>query len=138
MLGAHDRADEATNDTMLAVWKGAKSFQFRSKVSTWIFGIAYRATLKTARRNRKERFHVDLEKGNSVVDDRVPGIETLFNRVEVMRALDRLPLDLRAVVELTYFQQLNYNEISEILDCPVGTVKSRMHTARAKLREHLS
>ena len=138
MLRRHDHADEATNDTMLAVWKSAGSFQYRSKVSTWIFGIAYRAALKTARTYKREQTHVDIDTGPELEDEKPTGAESLLTQMDVQHALDCLPLDLRAVVELTYFQGRSYTEISEILACPVGTVKSRMHAARAKMREVLS
>lgn len=138
LVRAPDRADEITNDTMLAVWKGAKSFQGRSKVSTWIFGITYRIAMKTVRRNRHERGHVDIHDGPELADEGPDAVEVLFNRQQVSKALATLSVDLRAVVELTYYYGLSYPEISEVLNCPVGTVKSRMHAAREALRKVLS
>ncbi|MEM7544895.1 MAG: sigma-70 family RNA polymerase sigma factor [Pseudomonadota bacterium] len=137
MVQASDRAEEVTNDTMVAVWKNASRFEFRSKVSTWIFGIAYRTALKSLRRFRFERAHVDIENMPEIEDTNAASGDAIFAREQIGRALKTLPTELRAVVELTYFLGLSYPEISEVLRCPVGTVKSRMHTARTKLREVL-
>lgn len=137
IVKAPDRAEEVTNDTMVAVWSGAARFEFRSKVSTWIFGIAYRTALKSLRRDRFEQSHVDIEVLPEIEDAMIETAENLFNRTRVTKALAALPGELRAVVELTYYQGYSYIEIGKILSCPVGTVKSRMHSARARLREVL-
>jgi RNA polymerase sigma-70 factor (ECF subfamily) len=73
--------------------------------------------------------------------DRGPGPESLMAAREVASALGRalatLPAEQRAVVELTYFQERSYAEISELIGCPVNTVKTRMFHARRKLRRLL-
>ena len=137
MLRAPDRAEEVTNDTFLAVWKGAKKFESRSKVSTWIFGIAYRIAQKSTRRYWFEKSHVGFEDVPEIEDETPDGVEALFTQQRVARALATLPLDLRTVVELTYYYGHSYPEIAEIVGAPVGTIKSRMHAARARLREEL-
>lgn len=133
-----ERIEEVTNDTMLAIWRGAQGFQHRSKVSTWIFGIAYRVARKTSSKYRFERMHIELDEAPELASDTRDGFETVFTKQALSKALSTLSFDLRAVVELTYYYGLSYPEISEILDCPVGTVKSRMHAAREKLRRVLS
>lgn len=132
-----DRAEEVTNDTMVTVWKSAARFEFRSKVSTWMFGIAYRTAMKSLRKTKWERTQVDIDDIQDIASNE-PGIEAAFDKRRVTQALAKLPGDLKAVVELTYFYGFSQQEISEILSCPVGTVKSRMHAARSKLREVLA
>jgi RNA polymerase sigma-70 factor (ECF subfamily) len=61
-----------------------------------------------------------------------------MHRKDLAQALDQLTPELRAVIELTYYNGYLYTEIAEILECPVGTVKTRMMTARRRLREMLS
>jgi RNA polymerase sigma-70 factor (ECF subfamily) len=127
--------EEALNDTLLAVWKGAGSFDGRSRVSTWILGIAHRQALKSlSRTKRAERdFGPDAVRG-----DEPEGPESLLARRELAsvlgRALEQLPPDQRAVVELTYFHGCSYPEIATIVGCPVNTVKTRMFHARRRLR----
>lgn len=137
MVQAPDRAEEVANDTMVAVWSGAARFEFRSKVSTWIFGVAYRIALRTLKRNRFERRLMDIDDMPELEDANAAAPEAFLDKRRVARALSTLPADLKAVVELTYFYGFSYPEIGEILSCPVGTVKSRMHAARARLREVL-
>ena len=127
--------EEALNDTLLAVWKGAGSFDGRSRVSTWILGIAHRQALKAlSRTKRAERDHdVDAFHG-----EEPEGAESLLARRELAtvlgRAMQQLPPEQRAVVELTYYQGCSYPEIAAIVGCPVNTVKTRMFHARRRLR----
>ena len=131
--------EETVGDVFFAVWKGASSFEGRSRVSTWIFGTAYRRSLKTLEREGR-RWRRERELDPSCRDPR-PGPESLMVRREmaslVGRALQALSPDHRSVVELTYFYECSYAEIAEIMGCPVNTVKTRMFHARRKLRRVL-
>lgn len=132
VTGSTDLVEEVTNDTMLAVWKQAAQFQFRSKVSTWIFGIAYRTALRALRKNKRHVQH-RLEQDLDLLEAENHGDQTeLRDLVEI--ALRRLSPEQRAIVELTYFMGCSYEEIAATLSCPVGTVKSRMFNVRKKLR----
>jgi RNA polymerase sigma-70 factor, ECF subfamily len=133
-----DLVEEVLNDVMLAIWRSAEGFDGRSRPSTWIFGIAYHKALKALSRrptpeNREE------ESPPEPVDGEEP--ESLFARRELAgalgRALHALPAEQRAVVEMTYYYGLSYQEIAEIAGCPVNTVKTRMFHARRRLRELL-
>lgn len=127
-----DSAEEVVDDTMFTVWQKAGDFAGLSRPSTWIFGIAYRKALKAARRAPDESDATDLD---AIPDERqAEGLEAIFLREQVARALGRLPPEQRAVVELTYLHGYKYSEIAEIADCPLGTVKTRMRNAREKLR----
>ena len=126
-----DVADEVVNDTMLTVWRKAGDFAGRSRPSTWIFGIAYRKALKAAKAV-VDADELDLE---AIPDHRqAAGLEAILLRDQLARALGQLPPEQRAVVELTYLHGYKYTEIAAIADCPVGTIKTRMHNARKKLR----
>lgn len=126
--------EELVNDTMLVVWRRADSFNGQSKVSTWIFGIAYRKALKALKR-------LDEPVADEQADERPepgPGPERQFGQGQsnaaLARALDELSAAHRAVVTLTYFHGIGYQEIAEIVDCPVDTVKTRMFHARRRLK----
>jgi RNA polymerase sigma factor (sigma-70 family) len=132
-----EMVEEVLNDVMLAIWKGAASFDGRSRPSTWIFGIAYHKALKALARQPQESR--EETEGPEPVDQEGP--ESLAVRRELAtvlsRALGALSPDQRAVVELTYYYGLAYQEISEIVGCPVNTVKTRMFHARRRLKELL-
>ena len=127
-------AGEVLNDTLLVVWHRAGSFNGSSKVSTWIFGIAYRKTLKALRQ-------LDEPVEGDDADQRIEpgaGPEQRVGDAELRAALSGALAGLspahRAVVDLAYFHGLGYREIAEIADCPEDTVKTRMFHARRRLK----
>jgi RNA polymerase sigma-70 factor (ECF subfamily) len=133
--------DELRDDTMMVVWRRADSYNGRSKVSTWIFAIAYRKALKALSRLDEPPAPGD---GGDLPEahDTGPGPEQAAQhhraRAALLRALGELSPEQRAVVDLTYFHELGYEEISKIVDCPVGTVKTRMFHARRRLKQLLA
>lgn len=125
--------EEVVDDTMLVVWRKAGGFNHASRVSTWIFAIAYRKALKALKRvHRHAELAWDAEEGYA------EGPESALIEHEVRRrlrrALDTLSAEHRAVVELTYYHGYAYREIAQIVGCPVDTVKTRMFHARRKLK----
>jgi RNA polymerase sigma factor (sigma-70 family) len=126
--------EEVLNDTMLVVWRNPEKYNGRSKVSTWIFAIAYRKALKALKRrdepveDRGAEARPSPEAGPEQQLERRQVQEALFN------AINELSPDHRTVVDLTYFHELGYREIAEIMGCPVDTVKTRMFHARRRLR----
>jgi len=128
-------AEEVVNDTLMTVWRTADRFEGRSKPSTWMFGIAYRIAMRARQKALRRAGDVELDEG--LVADGLDTADRVILKTDLAAALRRLTPDLRAVVELTYFNGFLYTEISEILECPVGTVKTRMMTARKRLRDVL-
>ena len=129
--------EEVLDDTMMVVWQTAGSFRGTSKLSTWIFAIAYRKALKARARWPAP---VDEEDWDSrVSDDPAPDEELHHQRLHdaLVAAMNQLSADHRAVVDLTYFHGMGYREIAEIVDCPVDTVKTRMFHARRHLKRAL-
>ena len=129
--------EEALNDTMMVVWNRPDSFHGASKLSTWIYAIAYRKAMKGLR--QQDEAVEDKDADHRVSSEAGP--EDTSGRIRVhrmlMRAMGELTAAHRAVVELTYFHGLGYREIADILECPVDTVKTRMFHARRHLRKHL-
>jgi RNA polymerase sigma-70 factor (ECF subfamily) len=133
-LDSPDAIDEVINDVMFVVWQNAPGFELRSKVSTWIFGIAWRKALKVLERRQRHVAPQELTEDIGRPDEAASALET---REWLSRGLDRLVPDQRLVVELTFFAGCSYQEIAEIADCPVNTVKTRMFHARHRLRDIL-
>ena len=132
-------AQEGVNDVMLVVWQNSESFGRRSKVSTWIMGIAYRKALKLLDGSRRwsDRFKAGVFDDVEDFDVAADPAENRDLRDLLDQGLKRLSPEQRAVVELTYFAGCSYQEISAIAGCPVNTVKTRMFNARVRLRELL-
>jgi RNA polymerase sigma-70 factor (ECF subfamily) len=128
-----DLLDEIANDTLWVVWQGAPRFRGESKVSTWIMGIARKLSSNTFRAIRR--------RGNN--DSRAlyeqeyePFAQTELTEW-VCEALAGLPAEQRTVVELFYGLDQSCEEISRAVNCPIGTVKTRLFHGRRKLRELL-
>jgi RNA polymerase sigma-70 factor (ECF subfamily) len=124
-------AEEIISDTLWIVWQKAGQFKGASKVSTWIMGIAHRVSLKSLR-NSTHRF-TDLEQLDALEASHNPSPERDI-RDWVAVGLARLPDDQRKALELAYHLGHSCAEIAVTMNCPVGTVKTRMHHGRQKLK----
>ena len=127
--------EEIINDTFWVVWTKASEFRGASQLSTWIIGIAYRRALNTLRRERLRPVGSE-----PVADDMmaVPSCAVGEERSQwIQHGLDKLPLEQRLTLELTYTLGHSCEEIATILSCPVNTVKTRLFRARETLKQVL-
>jgi RNA polymerase sigma factor (sigma-70 family) len=127
--------EETLNDVMMVVWETASRFNGTSKLSTWILGIAHNKALKAwTRVARADRAELP-EDNRGDVETNSP--EKIVREKElahlVRRAVDSLPAEQRAVIVLTFYNDLPQAEIAKILGCPVNTVKTRLFHARQRL-----
>jgi RNA polymerase sigma-70 factor (ECF subfamily) len=130
MTSRYDLAEEVINDTFWVIWQHAADFRGASQLSTWIFGIAYRRALKTLKRVRPE---VAAEEGEGLEQVEEPWLQAEL-REWLGVALAKLPHEQRMVLELAYHVGHSCEEIAQIMECPVNTVKTRMFHARRKLK----
>jgi len=137
MIARRTIVEEVLNDTMLVVWNRAATYNHQSKVSTWIFAIAYRTALKALHRHDEPL----ADPTDEPLADQ-PGPEQRRSdgetRAALTHALDMLSSEHRSVLVLTYFHDLPYAEIAQIMSCPIDTVKTRVFHARRRLRALLS
>jgi RNA polymerase sigma-70 factor (ECF subfamily) len=143
-------AEDGVQETFLRVWRAAPRYEPRARFTTWLFQIAKNLWL-TERDKRKRRPALGVDGPPRGADDDAPssggpadaelGPRDTASQNElhaaVRAAVDRLPEGQRLVVVLADFQGLPYREVAEILDIPVGTVKSRRFAADKRLREAL-
>jgi RNA polymerase sigma-70 factor (ECF subfamily) len=127
--------EEVINDTFWVVWTKAGEFRGASQLSTWIIGIAYRRALNALRRAKlrpvaDHEFDEESVSVGSCEED-----ET--NQQWLSLGLERLPVEQRMALELTYTLGHSCEEVAAILDCPVNTVKTRLFRARETLRQVL-
>ncbi|MDD5034489.1 MAG: sigma-70 family RNA polymerase sigma factor [Methylococcaceae bacterium] len=156
MLKQREWVDEAANDVMLAVWQMADRYDpQRGRLSTWLFGIAYNKGLRLlerAGRHREESlddcpgdidcedeavsaFHDAASPSSSGPEQTVMGWEL---GDAISWAFSRLSADHRSVIELCFNEDRSYQEISDIMGCPLNTVKTRLFHARKHLAELLA
>lgn len=130
---SYNTADELVNDILLSVWQSAGRFRGDSKVSTWIFGIAYRQSLR--RLARRKLHFVPLRDDMLVAED----VDGNIEREDWVRSgISRLSPKHRLTVLLVYYVGLSCEETAEVTGSPVSTVKTRMFHARRKLKHVLS
>ena len=132
--------EEVLDDTMLVVWRRAHTWLPTAKVSTWIFGIAYRQALKALRQvddavefqDRDEQ--ADAADADSFHASPDGTLQRQQLRIQLDGALAALSPEQRAVIQMTYYLGYSCRDIAQVLDCPVDTVKTRMFYARRRLR----
>lgn len=141
-------AADAVQVTFLSVYRNARRFDFRAAFSSWLYRVALNQCIDLTRRRRRIRA-VSLAQGEaggaeilrdarrSEPPDPVDEAGRSELREEIRRAIGRLSPRLSSVVVLRYLEGLSYEEISEILEAPVGTVKSRLNRAHAALEADL-
>ena len=133
-----EMVEEVVNDTLFVVWEKADQFQGRSKVSTWITGIAYLKGIKALDKLRTvPEQHADAFEETEDIEESVNLISRLGLQEWLSNGLDLISADQRSVVELTYFFGYSYQEIADVMQCPVNTVKTRMFHARRRLAKLL-
>ncbi|HEY0426538.1 MAG TPA: RNA polymerase sigma factor [Pyrinomonadaceae bacterium] len=145
MLSREDEAKDAAQETFIAAYRNLKNFRGDAKVSSWLHRIAVNQCLTTKRRakTRSESFLDDEENA----EDRVFVAPTNLQpsktteqseRLQIIRqAVFSLPIDLRQIIVMKEFDEMTFQQISETLDMPLSTVKSRLYTALKQLRMKL-
>ena len=133
MTGDADLARDVLQDTFLAVHRGLKGFRGQAEASTWVYRIAINASHRVRRRRARAG---SIERHAAEIRRHGMGGESDPERVErLYRALDRLSPEHREVLSLLALRDISTSAIAQVLGVPVGTVHSRCHHARERLRE---
>jgi RNA polymerase sigma-70 factor (ECF subfamily) len=135
MGAASETAEELAQETLLTVWRRAEAFDpGRAAASTWIFTIARNLRIDVARRERRPLPGEDLTEPASAPVQPDAGVSALQDEDRIAAAIAALPLEQSQVVRLAFFADKPHSEIASDLALPLGTVKSRLRLAMAKLR----
>ena len=141
VLGNYQEAQDVTQEVFLRAWRALPEFRGDAKFETWLHRITVNACLNRRRKLRTDLYVVDDE---SVLlrqssHDADPAAETIANDTKrrLWAAVGRLSHKYRLVITLFYQQQLSYQEISELLALPLGTVKAHLNRARRALARSL-
>lgn len=128
-------AEEATQQTFLKAWRAAGSFDADRELGPWLTSIARRAAIDVSRREAvRAADPIDsVAPGDPALATSPESAETIYDVWAVREAVAGLPADEREIVRLQHFGSLTHGEISEKLDMPIGTVKSRSFRAHKRL-----
>jgi RNA polymerase sigma-70 factor, ECF subfamily len=143
-------AEDIAQEAFVKAYRNLPSFRGASTFQTWLYRIAGNLTIDAVRRRRRREntfsldAPVDTEEGamtRELEDVSLPGpsgrVESSETRRQVHQAIQQLSPKLRSVVVLYELQGLSYEEIADILGCPLGTIKSRLFNARMELKDKL-
>lgn len=147
LSGTREDANDLLQETYLKAFRFFDKFQKGTNCKAWLFRIMKNSYINRYRKAQKTPESVDYDTVSdfyhSIRPDGAEGNDLqrdVFNNLltdEVVSAVDRLPSDFRTVVILCDIEDFTYEEIAEFVDCPVGTVRSRLHRGRRLLREYL-
>ncbi len=139
-----ERAEDLVQDTFLKVYTHKHSYQEIAKFSTWLYTIAGNLARTELRKLKRRRTYSisDLSYDNKqydipLIDDPESNIESTNFAHNLQKAMNQLPPDFKTMVILRDIQELSYEDISKIVDVPIGTVKSRINRGRLKLQSML-
>jgi RNA polymerase sigma-70 factor (ECF subfamily) len=148
MSGNSAEADDLLQDTYLRAFRFYHKFEKGTNCRAWLFKIMKNCYINKYRKNKKEPAKVDYEDvqnfydsiRSEVVDPNDLEFKVFSNLLDddVMNALNSLQDDYKTVVILCDLEGLSYEEIAEFLDCPIGTVRSRLHRGRKILQKKLT
>jgi RNA polymerase sigma-70 factor (ECF subfamily) len=138
VVGDRGMSEEIVQDTMVAVWRDAASFRGDSRVLSWMIAIARRKARDRMRRCRPAVVDNDLfEHADATAGPEVLALDRV-EMAEVAAALTTLRPRHREVLGLVFGAGLSLPEVADVLEIPVGTVKSRLNAARTALSQHLA
>ena len=134
MVVSHDDADDVLQNTFIKAWNGIATFRGDSKLSTWLYRIATNETLNFLERQRHTSVSLDEEESHLSdtlqSDPYFDGDET---QLQLQQAIDCLPAKQRQVFTLKYYQEMKYEDMSDILGTSVGALKASYHHAVKKI-----
>jgi RNA polymerase sigma-70 factor, ECF subfamily len=136
LVGDSATAEDIFQETWIRMIRHIGGFRRQAKFSTWLFQIALNQSRSSMRRS-SSREYVALEDAPELSQDPDVDAESILRAEKVRKIVDSLPPKMREVVVLRFYNEKSEQEIAEIIDCPLGTVKSRLHRAMIFLKEKM-
>jgi RNA polymerase sigma-70 factor, ECF subfamily len=138
-------AEDLVQETYVRAMRAMSSLQAGSNLKAWLFTILRNAWLNQVRKRRFGPQFVGIADGHDIANgigqpskDAHDNYVSKIERMRVQDAIQKLPIEFREIIVLREYEELSYREIASVLECPVGTVMSRLARARTKLRNMLS
>ena len=138
MVLTHDDADDLVQETFVKAWINIERFQGRSKISTWLYRIAINETLTFLGKRQNNILSLDSPEG-AIADQLESDSYFCGDRADALfqEAVAHLPEKQRLVFNLKYYDEMKYEEISEVLNTSVGALKASYHIAVKKIETYL-
>lgn len=140
MIFSHDDANDILQEVFLKVWSNIDNFRGESKLSTWLYRIAINESITFLNKMRAQN-NISMDDGDSFLLNQLESDE-YFDGDEVQKLLQKailtLPEKQRLVFQMKYFEEMKYEEISDILGTSVGALKASYHHAVKKIEQFLS
>ena len=144
MLRDRDEAEEAAQEAFLLAWRNIRRFRRDAKFSTWLCRIVINHCLTRLerrppgmRQTLPEENEACRQSGFQIAETQTESLLRGERQRRILDAMARLPPDQRAVIELKFFQEMTFEEIGEVLNVPLSTLKSRLYSGLAELRVRL-
>ena len=134
LLKDRESAEDVQIEVFTQVWKGANKFKGKSKVTTWIFGIARNLAMNEL---RKRKHHANIDDYQDISVEDKPNLEAEDQKKIIKRAMSKITSKHREILDLVFFHEMNYQEVSDILHVPVNTVKTRVFYAKSAFKKKL-
>lgn len=131
IVKSKEEANDIAQETFLRAYRGIRRFQLRSSFKTWVYRIAYNTAMSHLRKKEREITGEELDR----VEPPDKRSEGHYLRITLKKLTGMLKPELRAVVLMHYYDDLKYEEIAEVLECPLGTVKIRLYRAKHELKK---
>jgi len=145
MLQDREDAAEATQEVFMLAFKSIHRFRRNARFSTWLYRITINRCVTRAKR-RPPGIHLSIDERSAalgpleqltVTEPQAGDLLRSEQRRRVLNALSHLQAEQQAVIELKFFQELTFEEIAEVLDIPLSTIKSRLYTGLEMLKSRL-
>ena len=138
-LCSHEDTNDLLQDIFIKIWSSISSFRGEARLYTWIYRVATNEVLNHLRK-QKFKALISLDSASALLERKIDE-DISFNGDELQRelhkAIQRLPEKQRIVFSLRYFDEMKYEEISEITDTSVGALKASYHHAYTKIKDEL-
>lgn len=149
MLSDYEDASDASQEVFIKVYRSISSFKGQSAFTTWLYRVCSNVCNDFLRRRQRRGISLSLDNDEDDESSKIkelpsnePTPESRLEMTEIQmtvrQAINELPKEYREVILYSDIEQLSYEEISKILNCPIGTVKSRLNRARNALKKKLS
>lgn len=135
LLKGKEAAEDILVETYTEVWRCAKNFKGKAQVTTWMMAIARNLAMNEL---RKFKSHNNIDNFPNLSNDSIPDPEHFDKQRILKEAMLGLSIKHREILDLVFFHEMTYQEVSEILDIPANTVKTRVYYAKEALKEVLS
>ncbi len=137
MVLNHDDADDVLQNTFIKAWMGLDSFRGEAKLSTWLYRIASNETINFLERRKKTITSIDdADNGVALQLEGDPYFDGDETQRQLQEAIATLPVRQRQVFNLKYFEEMKYEDMSEMLSTSVGALKASYHHAVKKIAEY--